>query len=1409
MPQIRCTEGTGLRFNGSDNKEQMHVTLSGLLFSKSSVSVQDSSLDICNCKFKDWKQSMEIRIRTRIVLSIKVTNSMFSKNNGCMSVFVSNTNISSQNTQIVFNLTESSFDDNALSDKESCISVSGSAQNTQSVACNITLKNVAFSRNRFGSKGLLLLETDNGSSKIHFQNVKFTDNSLLSTRNALVDDRGSECIAGGTNLNIGIDSSTFESQRARSLDITASHISLQIHNSSFCGHRVNGNGGGVSVKGTDLCKVIVANSSFVNTTAAQGGAINIECLKVESVSFRRNTFKGSLAKNGSGGAVYIYSASLCPNDFHCLKESIPELHHDEHSPQISITQCNFINANSLSGAGAVHIQATSVRISQSRFINCASTGLVFGVGSVILITTTSTAPIITSSYDLLVTVEHSLFMGCRLDLTSNNSGTNLVILTEKKNRINITDTHFISNSGGAIIILREGRSHVIIAHSTFFHSSFRALVIGIFVEKGSIVTFNNVSMESNTIVAGFGGSAVFIGQNCKLLIQQSRFLNNKGVGFGTVFSLFSISVLEVQDSLFDGNYNGDSISGSWQDFSGGAIYIDTSRESYIAIINTTFNNCVASQGGALFISSDGNVTLEVKGSRFVSNFVPSSDLSFGGAVYLSLAPDAEIDPGCIIEQERSRGRRSVDFKESGPSWAYKSNITFEDTILERNAGSVGGAVYFANGKVTFRNCSFIDNVAATQGGHIYSGAGSASLDLQNCHFRQKELQLLTTNYIITSFLHTESSGGLKLYNTTMDAKPYRGATFLILVRNSRLIDLGNNNLTMFYCPVGSQIQIVNFTDQVTTQVNSTPCSINVTTLEVTCSACEGNSYSLQRGVALGYLIEPGFKCFPCPFGANCSQNIIATPNFWGFEEQVSPPALKFTMCPLGYCRPPNRTDYSEYNGCQGNRFGELCGQCGDAYTETLFSTNCRPSHECNDYWFFPAASLYVLVMALYFTFMPPIVHWIKHQILWFKTYEEANEEENFDRGYLKIIFYFYQVADIVLVASSSPHILEALSFNIFIALFNFQQNVSSSGLVCPIPGITVATKQLFSAFYVFGTCLMIAIIYTVNWAVQKFRGQEAPFVGPYIGGTLQTMLLGYKTLASISFDLLRCVPIGSEKRLFYDGNVECFQWWQYILIGFVCSFLVPFVFVLLWGSFKLYSRTLSGWKFLFACCFPLPSLLHWLFNYLVARRVHSDRDENSLTLRNSANDGTPSDQVTSNFAEKVLYDTFKRPEDGGRLSLGWESVLIGRRLILIVLKAFISDPLPRLLVITFFCVLFFHHHAMTQPFRDSFANTVETISLLFLTLLAIVNVFFASFISLAVTSDAHLSSWWSFCQVIEVVIICAVPALFCLLVFFAVLSQLGRLIIVVTGYLWKFIWICVNSRSSNQDNDNRLLLSEG
>ena len=352
-------------------------------------------------------------------------------------------------------------------------------------------------------------------------------------------------------------------------------------------------------------------------------------------------------------------------------------------------------------------------------------------------------------------------------------------------------------------------------------------------------------------------------------------------------------------------------------------------------------------------------------------------------------------------------------------------------------------------------------------------------------------------------------------------------------------------------------------------------------------------------------------------------------------------------------------------------------------------------------------------------------------------------------------------------------------------MFNFQQKFSLGELVCPFPGLTVVTKQLFCASQVIGTYLMIGIIYIVHWGIQKFRGQGAPFVGPYIGGILQTILLGYATLVSVSFDLLRCVPIGSEKRLFYDGNVECFQWWQYILIVFIAMSFAPFVFVLLWGPIKLFRGSISAGKFLLACCFPLPYLLYWVFAFFTERN-------------DSVDSSTDQDSMIMIFVERVLYEPFKRPEDGSKLSLSWESVMIGRRLILIILRTFVLDPVSRLLTMTFFCVLFLLHHVLTHPFRDRMANTLETISLLSLVLLGTVNVFFASFLSLAVPLSDHFQSWWSFCEQVEIVILGTVPVVFCLFLFALFISQVFRVVLFVCAFLRHLFSTCMMQRNYDE-----------
>ena len=195
----------------------------------------------------------------------------------------------------------------------------------------------------------------------------------------------------------------------------------------------------------------------------------------------------------------------------------------------------------------------------------------------------------------------------------------------------------------------------------------------------------------------------------------------------------------------------------------------------------------------------------------------------------------------------------------------------------------------------------------------------------------------------------------------------------------------------------------------------------------------------------------------------------------------------------------------------------------------------------------------------------------------------------------------------------------------------------------------------------------------------------------------------------------------------------CFLWWQYILIVLIIVFFVPFVFVLFWGCFKLYNGHLSVARFLLACCFPLPFLVYWVFLFLFQLQ------------RTAAQTATATRQMSKRYVETTLFGCFKKPADGGSLSLGWESVMIGRRLILILLKTFVNDPMPRLLIMSFLCVL-----------------------------------------------------WWYFCEVVETIILCAVPAIMSIFIIGAVLSLVIRFLFAC------FMW-CYSK--FKQSEDMRPLLS--
>ena len=1107
------------------------------------------------------------------------------------------------------------------------------------------------------------------------------------------------------------------------------------------------------VRGTDV-NISISSSKFSSEYAKvlSGSAENI------SFHIYNSTFHGHTGRT-NGGVISLQGTNLCK--LNVSKSSFANTSADVGGTisiecfiidTVSLNQNNFTNNTASNVGGALYIKAfrASVVLRHLTFTNCKTFSV---AGSGILIDNRLESRNRKPDNELALTVENCHFEEC---VTEGNMsiiiGGSLTVFYKTQININISNSNFISNYGALTIALRPHlpeltangksikKSYLKIQNTMFLHNSgFYAPVI-IDVSNQSVVIFQNVTMESNRVFSNGVGGAACVRIDCLLIIQNCRFsLNKADIGSGALY--VAVNSLIVKDSFFVGNKVSSLFSGD-----GGALSVVNAET--VVILNTTFSNCSGSGGGAISAEVCGNIT--IKKSQFVENRAGYvGELGFGG--------------GAINLMD--------------------CQVIFEETTFQRNTGLLGGAVYLQNGAAAFKNCYAVDNFAAAQGGFLYGHpAGVKNVVIQDSALNQtitglKKFGLLHKE---ASFIHGNSIEELKIFNTTMEATPYDTNGPLLSVTNVTVMDFGKDNSTIFNCPVGSEMEILSFTTSNYYTAKSTFA------WQLRCSACRGNSYSLQRGRAFGSYVVPGFQCLQCPFGANCSQNIVAKPNFWGFKETIAPPTLKFTTCPVGYCSPPNKTEFPKYNSCQGNRSDKLCGHCSDVYSETLYSAACRPSNECNDYWFWPVSFVYVSLMAFFLTFKPPIIPWIKRQIKWFKTQETTDEESNSDGGYVKIIFYFYQAADLLLASNTSRRFVEGKVKNILVGVFNFRQSFSSNGLICPFRGLTVVTKQLFSAADVFGTCLMIGVLYCLHRGAQRCRRKEAPTFSPYMAGILQTMLLGYKTLASVSFNLLRCVPIGSEKRLFLDGNVVCFQLWQYILIAFVVAFVMPFVFVLLWGCYKLHNGSLSVAKFLLACCFPFPFLLYWLFLFLLCVK------------RNAAQTDTATRQMSKRSVETTLFGCFKKPANGGTLSLGWESVMIGRRLILILLKTFVNDPMLRLFIMSFLCVLFLQHHSMTQPFRDITANRVETISLLSLVLLGMVNVFFASFVSLAVPLTDHFKFWWYFCEVVETIILCAVPAIISIFI-------IGAVLLLVIRFLFAcFMW-CYSK--FKQSEDMRPLLS--
>ncbi len=262
----------------------------------------------------------------------------------------------------------------------------------------------------------------------------------------------------------------------------------------------------------------------------------------------------------------------------------------------------------------------------------------------------------------------------------------------------------------------------------------------------------------------------------------------------------------------------------------------------------------------------------------------------------------------------------------------------------------------------------------------------------------------------------------------------------------------------------------------------------------------------------------------------------------------------------------------------------MCGRCADGFSESLFSTDCKPNSECTFKSMFPA--LLAIYGLLYVGFFLLDREWaaavkMASPLKWtcFKKKSEEPKEKG-KKAYGTIFMYFVQVAALLQIdISYSREPNEELEDNVDLisSVFQFDSLGISFVNSCMLDNVTPAYKVGLKAGFIGYLFLLLAILYLIGriiWSLVSSCCSKGitcndtccriPFETRFLTTLVMLTLFTYEFLAENLLSLVHCVKLKSQSEtvLFLDGTISCLQPWQFIVIGLVGIYVVPMFLII-------------------------------------------------------------------------------------------------------------------------------------------------------------------------------------------------------------------------------------------------------
>ena len=803
------------------------------------------------------------------------------------------------------------------------------------------------------------------------------------------------------------------------------------------------------------------------------------------------------------------------------------------------------------------------------------------------------------------------------------------------------------------------------------------------------------------------------------------------------------------------------------------------KASKLIVQNSQFINNTSIYGGSLSLYCGRRIPVIIENSTFSGNTAVMS----GGAIQgtgkceITLRFCSFISNRCNSDEPGQYSNRLYDPYGIGGAlmlFAYE-NSPF-DPFREHPESFIS-------------DCEFKYNAAQYSGGAIYT----------NTHIVNIERTVIESSQ--QNRLHNVDSELIRCkYRCNL-----KNVSFIVgNARDSRTAALfGESNValrldqsSMFICPKGSilmynQLRSLERRGVVVPDIKST--RKNFMMFAFYCFNCPPDHYNLNPSILINSTLN-NQRCHKCPPGGACKAGIIRSKSsYWGFKK-TNTDKTSFIQLPEGYgCK---GSQCIGFDSCANGRTGTLCGTCGIGLTESMVSTACIQNEKCNLAAFWVLACVLFHTYLVFFIFKKEIISTLNlkclrcqkdtntpysrlslHQqeyqsidrtSLTPRSEQRSDENDvttanhpNLSTAVIKISFYFFQAESLLTAFGYKDDKNTKLNFARSLSslfTFNFVQN--KVAWTCAIYNATPIDKILIRLGFVASIFLVLAVVYVILWLYNKWRsGDEEPITlkngkcnlsKKIEVASFEIFLLNYSLFANIIFKLLRCVEINGEMFLHIQGNIKCYEEWQYLLMALGSVWAVPFcifVFVLPW---LLLNKRIKRRGLQIGCLFPLLLLIHECFmltkvcqgtksiNSSTTDQGRQERNEERIE-RNEETQGRDEERQeedeekkggeSKEFDDAAVNEIFENrvgpfsASANQKLYFSWEGVYILRRLVLVMCASFIADPIYKLYAMLIAQVIFLLHHVHLRPYAAKSMNHLETVCLTALVLINSMDLF--------------------------------------------------------------------------------------